>query len=119
MNWKGFGRKHSWPNLRYYPGIFLEELRKAMFKTLVRIAGVLAEIEDGNLLNRSQKYYYLRASLFCYPHVTALNLLNGFWLNLILEGYTIYLWLMLVKCTNFTRSSNQTSLSLKKIIPSK
>jgi hypothetical protein len=28
MNWKGCGRKWLWPNLRYYPGICLEELRK-------------------------------------------------------------------------------------------
>jgi hypothetical protein len=28
MNWKGCGRKKSWPNLRYYPGICLEGLRK-------------------------------------------------------------------------------------------
>jgi hypothetical protein len=27
-NWKGYGRKKSWPNLRYYPGIFLDRLRK-------------------------------------------------------------------------------------------
>jgi hypothetical protein len=27
MNWKLRGRKRSWPNLRYYPGIFLEEQR--------------------------------------------------------------------------------------------
>jgi hypothetical protein len=24
----GFGRKQSWPNLRHYPGILLEGLRK-------------------------------------------------------------------------------------------
>jgi hypothetical protein len=29
MNWKGRGRKRSWPNLRYCPGICLEELRIA------------------------------------------------------------------------------------------
>jgi hypothetical protein len=28
MNWKGCGRKRSWPNLIYYPGIYLQELRK-------------------------------------------------------------------------------------------
>jgi hypothetical protein len=28
MNWKGCGRKRSWPNLRYYTGICLEGLRK-------------------------------------------------------------------------------------------
>jgi hypothetical protein len=27
-NWKGFGRKLSWLNLRYHPGIRLEGLRK-------------------------------------------------------------------------------------------
>jgi hypothetical protein len=29
MNWKRFGKNRSWPDLRYNPGIFLEELRKA------------------------------------------------------------------------------------------
>jgi hypothetical protein len=28
MNWKGYGRKRSWPDWRYYPGICLERLRK-------------------------------------------------------------------------------------------
>jgi hypothetical protein len=28
INWKGCGWKRSWPNLRYYPGICLEGLRK-------------------------------------------------------------------------------------------
>jgi hypothetical protein len=28
MNWKGCGRKRSWPNLRYYPGTRLEGVRK-------------------------------------------------------------------------------------------
>jgi hypothetical protein len=28
MNRKGCGTKQSWPNLRYYPGICLEGLRK-------------------------------------------------------------------------------------------
>jgi hypothetical protein len=28
MNWKGCGKKRSWPNLRYYPSICLEGLRK-------------------------------------------------------------------------------------------
>jgi hypothetical protein len=27
MNWKGCGRKRSWPNLRYFPSICLEGLR--------------------------------------------------------------------------------------------
>jgi hypothetical protein len=28
MNWKGYGRKQSWPNLRYYPQISLKGQRK-------------------------------------------------------------------------------------------
>jgi hypothetical protein len=43
MNWKGYGRKRSQPNLRYYPGICLEELRKTI-KASVRIAGLWTEI---------------------------------------------------------------------------
>jgi hypothetical protein len=27
-NCKGYGRKRSWPNLRHYPGIFLEGMKK-------------------------------------------------------------------------------------------
>jgi hypothetical protein len=42
-NWKGLGRKRSWPNLSYYPRILLEALRETM-KTSVRIAGLWAEI---------------------------------------------------------------------------
>jgi hypothetical protein len=38
MNWKGCGRKQSWPDLRYYLGICLEGLSK------VRIAGRRADI---------------------------------------------------------------------------
>jgi hypothetical protein len=33
MSCKGYRRKWSWPNLRYYPGILLERLRKTT-KTL-------------------------------------------------------------------------------------
>jgi hypothetical protein len=28
MNWKGHGRKRSWPNLKLYPVVCLEGLRK-------------------------------------------------------------------------------------------
>jgi hypothetical protein len=30
MNWKGFGRKRPWPNVRFYSKIRLEGLRKTM-----------------------------------------------------------------------------------------
>jgi hypothetical protein len=42
MNWKGCGRKRSWPILMYYLGICLEGLRKTT-KLSVGIAGLLAE----------------------------------------------------------------------------
>jgi hypothetical protein len=42
MNFEGCGRKRSWLNLRYCPGIFLEELRKIM--KILRIAGIRVEI---------------------------------------------------------------------------
>jgi hypothetical protein len=31
MNWIEYGRKRSWPNLKYYPSICLEELRRDIF----------------------------------------------------------------------------------------
>jgi hypothetical protein len=43
MNGKGFGRKLSCPNLRYYAGIHLEVLRKTMIHS-ISIAGRWAEI---------------------------------------------------------------------------
>jgi len=35
MNWKGFGRKRSWPNFKvaYYPGNRLQGLRKLTKKS--------------------------------------------------------------------------------------
>jgi hypothetical protein len=35
MNWKGYGRKWSWPNLKYYAGTCLEGLKKTT-KTLTQ-----------------------------------------------------------------------------------
>jgi hypothetical protein len=44
MNWKGFGRRRLWPNLRYYLRICLQGLRNPTKKNSVRIAGLWAEI---------------------------------------------------------------------------
>jgi hypothetical protein len=57
MNNKGCGRKRSWPNLRYYPEIFLKGLRKTTIN--IRRVGVPAEIRMGYLPNTSQKSYRL------------------------------------------------------------
>jgi hypothetical protein len=43
INWEVRGRKWLWPNLRYYPCILLEGLRKPR-KTLVWMADVWTEI---------------------------------------------------------------------------
>jgi hypothetical protein len=42
MNWKGFGRKQSWPCSKYYLGILLEELSKAT--TSIKMAGLWAKV---------------------------------------------------------------------------
>jgi hypothetical protein len=28
MKWKGYGRKWTWPNLRYFPGVCMERMRE-------------------------------------------------------------------------------------------
>jgi hypothetical protein len=43
MNWKGYGRKRSWPNTSYYTGICLDGLGK-ITKGLHQIADLLAKI---------------------------------------------------------------------------
>jgi hypothetical protein len=46
MNCKGCEIKRPWPNLRYYPGIGLERLRKTM-KASVTIPGLRPRVEPG------------------------------------------------------------------------
>jgi hypothetical protein len=43
MSWKGCGKKWSWPNLRYYPRIFMKELRK-ITKDFIDDAGLRVRI---------------------------------------------------------------------------
>jgi hypothetical protein len=54
INWTGCGWMWSWLNLRHYPRIFLQELRKTM-KTSIRIAGLWFKISSWNLLNMKQE----------------------------------------------------------------
>jgi hypothetical protein len=63
MNWKGCARKQSWPNLRYYPGICLERLRKP--KKNVSENNPVFEIWTHNLLNtpKQSKYAFLSADV--------------------------------------------------------
>lgn len=56
-DWKWCGKKWSWPNLKNYPGIFLEGMRT--MKTSVRIAGVLVKIRIGCFPNTNQKHFCL------------------------------------------------------------
>jgi hypothetical protein len=53
MNWKVFGRKRSWPKLRYYPSIRLQRPKKRL-KISVMIAGVQAEIWTRDTPNTNQ-----------------------------------------------------------------
>jgi hypothetical protein len=64
MNWKGHGRKRSWPNLWYYLGICLEELRKST-KASARIAGLRAEILNYDLPNTNQECQQLCRDFRC------------------------------------------------------
>jgi hypothetical protein len=65
MNWKGWGRKLSWPLLRYNPIIFIEVWRITMVFILFRIASVWDEISVWNILNMKQEYQP--------PHPTAFS----------------------------------------------
>lgn len=55
---KGCGKKFSWPNLRYHPGICVAVMRKTT-RISVRIVSVLVKFLAGQLLNTSQKDYCL------------------------------------------------------------
>jgi hypothetical protein len=54
-NWKGCGRKQSWSNLRYYPGICLEGLRKTTNKpqsvTRLRFEPGRYQIQSRSVIN--------------------------------------------------------------------
>jgi hypothetical protein len=62
MNWEGCGRKQSWPNLRYYPNIFLEGLGKTTEN--LRIAILHAEILTQDFPNMKQ-HVHKRPSQYC------------------------------------------------------
>jgi hypothetical protein len=53
MNWKGCGRKRSWPNSKCYPRINLVEMRKT-WKASVGVPGLRAEIRTRDLTNTKQ-----------------------------------------------------------------
>jgi hypothetical protein len=53
-HWEEFWRKRSWPNIRHYPGIRLEGLRKTT-KTSIRMPGLWAEIWTRDLPNTKQE----------------------------------------------------------------
>jgi hypothetical protein len=63
MNWKVCGRKRSWPNLRYHPGILSEGLRK-ITKTSIMISGHRAEILTRDLPNTTRPRRWVRPRLF-------------------------------------------------------
>jgi hypothetical protein len=55
MNWKEYGRKQSLRNLKYYPSIYLEKLRR----TSVRTAGLRIDIRNRDALNTKLESYPL------------------------------------------------------------
>jgi hypothetical protein len=55
MNWEGYGRKRSWPNLRYYPGIYLDGLRKATKNLSQDIRSRSRDLNLGSAPNMKQE----------------------------------------------------------------
>jgi hypothetical protein len=49
MNWKRCGGKQSWPNLSYYPGIYLEGLRRGMENLSQVIRSLGQDLKPGPL----------------------------------------------------------------------
>jgi hypothetical protein len=56
MNNKGYGRKWSWPNLSYSPGIHPKRVRNTM-KSSVKIAILQADFPTWDLPNKKNKEY--------------------------------------------------------------
>jgi hypothetical protein len=62
MNWKRFGRKRAWSNLKYYIGISLEELRNYTKKSITVFnvpAGIRTEYLPNTCIER-----YVQTSRF-------------------------------------------------------
>jgi hypothetical protein len=53
------GGKWPQPNLQYCPIIYLDGMKKST-KVSIKMVGVLAKIQVGNLLNTSEKCYCLK-----------------------------------------------------------
>jgi hypothetical protein len=80
MNWKGYGRKRTWLNLRYYPGTDLEGLRKIMktFSQDNRSPG--RDLNPGPpkyeaevLITRQRRSVILHIFTFCSPDTKTLD----------------------------------------------
>jgi len=56
MNWKGCGRRWTWPDLKSSPDIYLEELRKSE-KNLVIIMFVPTKFRNVHVGHRNEKCY--------------------------------------------------------------
>jgi hypothetical protein len=57
MNWKGRGRKRSWPNLKYFCGIRLEILRKPMKNSQQPVSGSRFEAGISRIRSKSADNY--------------------------------------------------------------
>jgi hypothetical protein len=66
MNWKGCGRKRSWPSATYCAGIRLEELTKP-WKPSVKTVDIPTENQTVHLPNIRQKHHHI-TQLACWPH---------------------------------------------------
>jgi hypothetical protein len=108
MNWKGCCRTRSWPNLRYYPGIYPERPRKTTKKlsqdsrSLGRdlISGP-PEYEAGVLTTRPRRSAHSHFVLFTCPNIhphyfLSFSLLFSQSYSLLLVHLFIHLYLLLL-----------------------
>jgi hypothetical protein len=69
MNWKGFGRRRSWPNSRYFPGFAWRHWGKSL-KIAFTIAVASAKIRTENLPSANLKCYRCGSLIgFCSRHL--------------------------------------------------
>jgi hypothetical protein len=99
-NWKGFGRKRSWRDLRYYPGTRLEGLSKTM-KTSIRIAGRRGrdinprspEFEARVLTTRQRCSFFFTVrpiSEVCWYSIYEVRKYKALWRHLFLKTLKLY-----------------------------
>jgi hypothetical protein len=103
INWKGHGGKQSYANLRYYPSIYLEELRRKSWNSLVRIVhpGLKSEFKTAKTRSTS----WLWHSVILFPPMS--DIYQWAWIpNQVPMAFTVSKVRDYVTCRNIWRISD-------------